>query len=146
MLSTPFAKPIVLITADFRRRPRGFVIAAMVATAYVVVLPLREEVRLGLLAWGIVVLAFALTRERWPKRADAVRRIRWHPDNGWLFELDDGSQWPAKLGSGTRVFGKFVVLDIRNNEIGGLSLLVTPGRIEHNAYRRLRIALRLGNG
>ncbi len=146
MLSTPFAKPIVLNTADCRRRPRGFVIAAMIAIAYVGALPLQYEVRVGLLAWGLVVLAIALARGRWPKRADAVRRIRWHPDNGWLLELDDGNHWPAKLGSGTRVCGGFVVLNIRNNEIGGLSLLVVPGQIEHNAYRRLRIALRLGNG
>jgi hypothetical protein len=146
VLSTPFAKPIVLITAELRRWPRGFVVAAIISVTYVAVLPLRHEVRMGLLVWGLVVLTIALARERWPQRTDSVRRIRWHPDSGWLLELDDGNQWPAKLGRRTRVCGRFVVLDIGNNEIGGISLLVTPGRIEHNAYRRLRIALRLGDG
>ena len=146
MLSTPFARPIYLHGPETDPRRRIEIALLALATVYVLFAQIDETARLGLQAWALLTWCWCLAREKRWVGARPVSHAVWRPDSGWLVDPGDGVEYPAEVRAATRVFVRFTILSLKISDMGSCSLFVWPGMIEHNAMRRLRVVLRLGNG
>jgi hypothetical protein len=145
MLSTPFARPIFLRIPDVDPRHRIEIALLFVATAYVLLVRVDDVAKFGLQVWALLAWCWCLARERQCLGRRFISRVVWRPDAGWFADLRDGRECPAELKSTTRVFVKFSIVSLNIKGVGSVSLIVWPGMIEHSAYRRLRVILRLGD-
>ncbi len=146
MLSTPFARPIFLHGPETDPRRRIEIAVLGLATSYVLFAQIDAAARLGLQAWALLSWCWCFARERRWFGARPVSHAVWRLDSGWFVDPGDGTEYPAEVRAATRVFVGFTLLSLKIKKMGSYRFFVRLGLIEHNALRRLRVVLRLGNG
>ena len=146
MLSTPFTHPIFLPVPESDPRHRIEIALLALATIYVLFAQIDAAARLGLQVWALLAWCWCFGKERRWLGIQGASRAVWQPGSGWSVAFADGTEYPAEVRAATRVFVRFIVLSLHIKELGSFGLIVWPGLIKHNAQRRLRVVLRLGNG
>jgi len=116
------------------------------ASTYVLIVQVSEQMRQFLLIWAFVAWLWLFVSGRQRTGSTSLSYATWRPGCGWFLVLEDGSEYPARVGRSTRVFSRLIVLSL---EVKGLrlgNLILWPDSIEHNVLRRLRVVLRLADG
>ncbi len=113
---------------------------------------------LGVVAWaglpwvswlGLALAAAGLCmpilrRHAWLSSPAAVVALSWESDGRWLLTRADGSQCEAWLQGDSLSHARLVVLNFRRpGRLWPVSVLLTPGRVGRQAFRRLRVRLKL---
>lgn len=88
-------------------------------------------------AW-ISVSRHALLRAR-----RSVVRVLWTATNTWLLSLHDGTASDAQLLPGSFVHPLLTVLNFRITRWRRVSVVIFPGRVDAEMFRKLRVKLRL---
>jgi hypothetical protein len=90
-----------------------------------------------------LVLGAAAAAWLWLARlrsASAIRKVAWLADDTWRLTFGDGCIVAARLGGGTRILGRTLVLEWVTAE-RSLTLWLTPWDIEDRQLERLRARL-----
>lgn len=98
----------------------------------------------GLAVAGLAGLAATLRRHAFNTAPGAVTALVWEAHGGWRLALGDGSRVAAHLLPGAYRHPRLTVLRFRaRGRRRALSAVITPDRVDPEAFRRLRVRLYL---
>jgi len=77
------------------------------------------------------------------KNSDSIKRIIWNEDNNWLLIRNDETKITTQLLPSTYVHAWMTVLNFNAAGFRSCSMVLLPGVIDSNEFRRLRVRLTL---
>lgn len=135
-----------MLSLVIRPAPRLSLLLALLhggAAACVVIVPLPGLLQVSLVVLLAAAASHAVWRHGLGRHPRAIRRLDLDAE-GRVYLMDgSGQPQPARIQASSVVTPWLTVLDFAT-ETGRRSLLLTPERVDAEAYRRLRVWLRWG--
>lgn len=144
MSSQKFAAPLALEISP------SWVFAALLLGAHGVALILTFLIpQLPMVVSGVLAAVFAahagfsVSRHALLRAPRSVVRVLWNAADVWSLCLRDGTTLEAQLVPGSFVHPLLTVLNFRITRWRRVSVVIFPGRVDAEMFRKLRVKLRL---
>ena len=144
MSSQKYAAPLALEISVSWLFATILLVAHGIALILVFLIPQLPMVVSSILAAALAVHAgFSVSRHALLRAQRSVVRLLWNAADVWSLTFRDGTTTEAQLLSGSFVHPILTVLNFRITRWRRVSVVIFPGRVDAEIFRKLRVRLRL---